>query len=68
MRTEDKPERDTKAQKQNSRGPLEQNTQKSREQTGSRGSRVGPKGAVPDRHGGSGTGRQQGGSGAGRER
>jgi hypothetical protein len=68
MRTKDRPGGNTKGQKQDSRGPLDQNQQKSRKQTGSHGSRGGPKGSNPDKHGGSGAGRQQGGSGAGRER
>ena len=68
MRTKDRQGDDTKGQKQNSPGPLDQSQGKSRKQTGSPGSRGGPKGTNPDKHGGSGTGRQQGGSGAGRER
>jgi hypothetical protein len=58
----------TKGPKQDSRRPLDQNQQKSRGQAGSPGSQGGPKGSHPDKHGGSGAGRQQGGSGSGRER
>jgi len=58
----------TKGQKQDSRGSLDQNQHKSNRQAGSHGSQGGPKGSNPDKHGGSGAGRQQGGSGSGRER
>jgi len=57
-----------KGSKQESRRPLDQNQQKSRGQAGSHGTPGGPKGSHPDKHGGSGAGRQQGGSGSGRER
>jgi len=67
MQTKDRPS-GNKGQKQDSRGSLDKSQQKSRKQTGSHDSRGGPKGSNPDKHGGSGTGRQQGGSGAGRER
>jgi hypothetical protein len=68
MRTKDGPGGNTKGRKQDSRGSPDQDQQESARQTGSHGNRSGPKGASPDKHGGSGTGRQQGGSGAGRER
>ena len=58
----------TKGQKRDSRRPLDQNQHKSRQQPSSQGSPSGPKGSHPDKHGGSGAGRQQGGSGPGRER
>jgi hypothetical protein len=44
--------------------PLDQKQQGRRGQTDGGG----PKGSHPDKHGGSGAGRQQGGSGPGRER
>jgi len=56
----------TKGPKQESRRPLDKNQQQG--QAGSHGSPGGPKGTHPDKHGGSGAGRQQGGSGSGRER
>ncbi len=68
MRTKTRPGGNTKGQKQASRAPSDRNPPKSLEKTGSHGSRVAPKESHPDKHGGSGTGRQQGGSGAGRER
>lgn len=68
MRTKARPGGDTKGQKQDSEGAQDQNQRESRKKTGSQDSRGGPKGSNPDKHGGSGTGRQQGGSGAGRER
>jgi hypothetical protein len=60
------PSRSGKNQKRVDRGPLDQNRQKGH--SGSRGAPGGPKGSTPDKHGGSGAGRQEGGSGAGRER
>ena len=68
MLTKERPGGKTKGQKRNSGGSPDQGQQERSSQTGSHGTRVPPKGAAPDRHGGSGTGRQQGGSGAGRER
>ena len=56
----------SKGPKQETRRPLDKNWQQG--QAGSHGSPGGPKGSHPDKHGGSGAGRQQGGSGAGRER
>lgn len=56
----------TKGAKRDGRGPLDQDRQK--KQARSDGSQGGPKGSIPDKHGGSGAGRQQGGSGSGRER
>jgi hypothetical protein len=49
-------------------GPLDQNRHKGHGKTGSRDDTSGPKGSTPDKHGGSGVGRQEGGSGVGRER
>jgi hypothetical protein len=68
MRTADRQNGNTKGQKRDSGGPLDQNQQANRKQTASHGSRGGPKRSNPDKHGGSGAGRQQGGSGVGRER
>jgi hypothetical protein len=48
--------------------PLGQNREKGHGKSGSRDGTSGPKGSTPDKHGGSGAGRQEGGSGAGRER
>jgi hypothetical protein len=58
----------TKGRKRDGGGPQNQNQQRGRRKAGSRGSQGGPKGSHPDKHGGSGVGRQEGGSGAGRER
>ena len=55
-------------QKQDGRDPSDRNPEKNRKRAGSHGSQAGPKGSKPDKHGGSGAGRQEGGSGAGRER
>lgn len=57
-----------KNRKPGDRGPLERKKKKGPEQSGPRGGPGGPKGSAPDRHGGSGAGRQQGGSGSSRER
>lgn len=62
------PSGSAKSRKRDGRGPLDQNRKKGHEQSGSRGAPGGPKGSTPDKHGGSGAGRQEGGSGAGRER
>ena len=67
MRTKDKPG-STKGQKKESGGPPDQNQKKSHKQSGTHDSRAAMKESHPDKHGGSGTGRQQGGSGSGRER
>ena len=56
----------SKGPKQETRRPPDKNWQQG--QAGSHGSAGGPKGSHPDKHGGSGAGRQQGGSGSGRER
>jgi hypothetical protein len=66
MRTKGPRAGTAKGRKGDNAGPLDQ--QKERRRAGSRGSPSGPKGSSPDKHGGSGAGRQQGGSGSGRER
>ena len=68
MRIKKTPGGDTKGRKQDTGGPQDQSRQRGRGQRSSRGSPSGPKGSHPDKHGGSGVGRQEGGSGAGRER
>lgn len=66
--TRDTPSGSAKSRKRDGRGPLGQGRKKGHQQSGSRGAPGGPKGSTPDKHGGSGVGRQEGGSGAGRER
>ena len=68
MREKDTSGGNTKGEERDGRGPRDQDRQKNRKQAGSDGSQGGPKGSIPDKHGGSGAGRQQGGSGSGRER
>ena len=68
MRNKDMSGGKAKGEKRNSRGSLDQNQPKNGKQAGSDGSQGGPKRSIPDKHGGSGAGRQQGGSGPGRER
>lgn len=48
--------------------PADPNASEGHGKSKSGGVPAGPKGSRPDKHGGSGAGRQEGGSGAGRER
>jgi len=57
-----------KSRKSGDSGPIDRNRTRGHEKAGSRDALGGPKGSNPDKHGGSGAGRQEGGSGAGRER
>jgi hypothetical protein len=68
MRTKNKPGGNTKGRGKDGGGSPNQNQRRSGRQADSRGSQGGPKGSHPDKHGGSGVGRQEGGSGPARER
>ena len=68
MRTKNKPSGNTKGREKDRGGPQNPNQRGGRRQTGPRDSPGGPKGSHPDKHGGSGVGRQEGGSGPARER
>jgi hypothetical protein len=63
--TRNPPSKSEKSRERDGSGPPDPNRRKG---PGSRGTPGGPKGSTPDKHGGSGAGRQEGGSGAGRER
>ena len=68
MRTKNKRGGNTKGREKDRGGSQKPNQKRGRRQTGSRDSPGGPKGSHPDKHGGSGVGRQEGGSGPARER
>jgi hypothetical protein len=68
MRTKNKPSGNTKGREKDGGGSPNQTQRRSGRRADSRGSSGGPKGSHPDKHGGSGVGRQEGGSGPARER